>query len=675
MRLTVEGKEVDLRGTEQVVVSRSANDFIDLESRQGDYSNTFSAPKTTKNKAIFEDSHIVNSATKKPYRKLPATLSAGGVEMIGNLIIKSSKKDYELLFTSSNADFFQAIEGKKLSDLNLSDLNHTWTVNAVNGRRNNTSGIVYPVADYNADDKYISNDRAAVDWRSLVPNIFVKDLVSRIALDAGFSLTGDLLLIPEYNELTIPLLNFRDRLNDPAFATMREIELTTNHTFNFSGFETKFFKVPFFTKVNDPLNLFDNSTGTYNYTHLSDFGTTYNRMCFRPDGMSFKGAVNVELTVTKGATAGDGKIQLFIDRLFNADSAPIATSEVALPSAAGTFTVSVSFPFAHDTYRESGNLFVALKPGTFGSSQTVKVTGSFKVTGVDLKKLPGHSINVSDSLPDISQTDLIKTVFNRYLINPITKRKTVNCVAFKSIFQNKGVADNWTPYVDNSEEPELKFLNDNYGQVSELKYAEDETVPLGLGNHSILIENENLPQKAELITLPFAFSESITRLVGVKLAKINLLEELEPKNKLKPRLLRVKTNSIGVKTFLYHSENTEELKWIPMLGYVAKTNPVGFTFTQFAGSATVTGSYSIAVPCDSWQELFTSHYLELARALKNYKEVELLVKLPHSEAILTRFDVPVFIEHPEVGGFYYKAEIMQHELSANKSCTVRLIKI
>jgi hypothetical protein len=654
MKLFIEGQEVDLFGNEDIVLTRSVNDLLDLNSRQGDYSNTFNLPKTNKNKAIFGNTNSINSTSNVPYKVLPAKIETGGVTFEGNAILKSVSEDFEVLFTAGNADFFKSIEGKTLKDIDFSDYNHKWDLPNIAFRRLNDKGLTYPVADYQADtpNERLNNTDKKVDVKTLAPNIYLSSIVNRIAANAGFRLEGNVLGSTDYQSELLPCLNWFEK-NPPIFKEQRELKVRCDVSFFES--DRTYRKIPFSFEDYDPLNLFLNGTNTFNFSHLPGWGVDFVDMAFAPFGFSFKGTAKASFNVVKQGNF-TAKIMLWSDAGLSATSNPVLIETKEIPSNNPTL-VEFSYDFDHNEYGAAFRLFFTVDYTGNTATNKIKITGSFDIVNVPLEFRYGHGLNVNNIIPAIPQSEVIKYLLNKYCLLPITRNKTVELVYFSDVIKDR--SEDWTKYLDRSEQPVIRFA-ENYAKNNLLNYKKDKDTE-GFGDSSFIINNETLTDQKEAVTLPFAYSNEVFRMGGIRLANVPIIVSGNLSEKVEQRILKANRFQVGKIIF---SDLETEIKNFGLLKY-----------TMGTGSEQLVSGYITATPPDHFKDLKAKYYPELIQMLQNYKEVEILMRLPHGLVSTWEFKKAVFINDSEIGGYYYPAEIMQHKLSSNESCYVRLIKI
>lgn len=119
--LYVNDSLVDLGPNTIIPLTFQAGDIGDLTARIADYSATINIPKTSTNKRTFENINLVNSKSAIPYRKASIKYTLNGLNIItnGSGIITESAKFYKLNIYNSLIDFFGAIDGKNVDDMDF----------------------------------------------------------------------------------------------------------------------------------------------------------------------------------------------------------------------------------------------------------------------------------------------------------------------------------------------------------------------------------------------------------------------------------------------------------------------------------------------------------------------------------------------------------------------------
>lgn len=163
--------------------------FGELSKRKGVKSTVLTAPFSPKNKLVFESCEVAGSNSVVPYRKNSFRVDIYGVTVFsGFCIMSEAKESYQIQSFAGASDFYSIIGSKKLAELDLSEWEHIWDESVMSASWTNTTGYIYAFV-YNG--KYQAIDKMAPD--GLSPHIFFHTLIKQIAIDAGYTLVGDVL--------------------------------------------------------------------------------------------------------------------------------------------------------------------------------------------------------------------------------------------------------------------------------------------------------------------------------------------------------------------------------------------------------------------------------------------------------------------------------------------------
>ena len=214
-----------------VRLNKKIYDIEDIGSRWGDYSKTIRVASSPESDEIFSYYFNVNSSIQStdenfapdfnPNLKAPASIYVEGIPVIDgyaqlNRVTYSNEHNivYHLTVYSSFKNFFEDIENKFLRDLDLSDLDHTYSVPNITGSWstvNSTGGYVYPMIDYGLDNTGFWRDK---DFK---PAVFAKQYWDRIFNEAGYTYTSEFLNSDPFDRLIIPA-EYNIELSDETIA-------------------------------------------------------------------------------------------------------------------------------------------------------------------------------------------------------------------------------------------------------------------------------------------------------------------------------------------------------------------------------------------------------------------------------------------------------------------------
>jgi len=201
MRLFILGQEIELKNDGKLAQTKQVNDILSLSTRQTNYTNSFSIPRTAKNIRTFEGLGIIGNDSNVPYQKNVASLFNDAGECFvfeGWAVISETAKDFKCNIYDGNLEVYKVIENKTLADLNLTALSHSKTTAEVVSTFDNSKPYKYIIADYNGMALYDTNK---INIDSLVPSVKVSWLVDKIETYSGFTFNGSFKTDPDYLNL------------------------------------------------------------------------------------------------------------------------------------------------------------------------------------------------------------------------------------------------------------------------------------------------------------------------------------------------------------------------------------------------------------------------------------------------------------------------------------------
>ena len=159
---------------------------------QGGFSNNFTLPLTAKNRKILGFPDDLNTASRKPYEKVGATLFDRGARVADGYLRLNvvDGRELETSFFSDNVNWFNLIKGKSIKDLNLSEFDHEWSYDVIATAisADKSTGYVYPLIDYGdwSDQAVSPGEGPTLDVyeHELYPALFVHNILDRIYFEA-----------------------------------------------------------------------------------------------------------------------------------------------------------------------------------------------------------------------------------------------------------------------------------------------------------------------------------------------------------------------------------------------------------------------------------------------------------------------------------------------------------
>lgn len=453
-KIYINGTEVDLLEDVSIPMTFSINDIREPEKKSGAYSKTITIPGSQANNKLF--SHIWNVATIlntsgvttqfnpnfNPNLKAKASVVIDGQEILRgtaqllNVTLNygfNYAVDYEICIYADINDLITSIGDKMLSDLDLSEYDHTYSLTNqllswstsikknggtyvnFSGGAPTGEGYVYPMIDYG-----FSNG-ASFNVNEFFPAVYAKTIFDKICGDAGFQIAGQFDYSEYFKRLIVPFSGSALRLSDTQIQN-RTFKASTNATYNFKHDYNNIGSGSGFPQLgNVPFQ--DDSTGT-NFDPGNVYSTSTYKFTAPNDGLyKFDAVVNFDLThYPKAASVSYNSL----DKLFDFMSVAIRV----LPLVGASYGNAVVCDLYQGAGWNTGNVGINNFPIIIGTSSLSSGTTTSNTT-------------IPISLQAQLKTGDIVDVFigARYNLQPIN-----NCLgaydAYKVFSQTGGCANN-----------------------------------------------------------------------------------------------------------------------------------------------------------------------------------------------------------------------------------------
>ena len=288
--LYIGGYVVELLGSLNPNLTFNIADVSKPDSRNADHSKTIELPASKLINQIFEHIFELSSdlQTFNPNLKTDVVyLVDGEVQIDGYLQLKSIKdKDglisYNCIIIGRVGNFIADMQNAELSDLDLSSLNHVWNKanQAATWNLPLTTDYVYPMINYNIN--YGTLNSGTENWpvSTLFPAVKAKKYLDLIFASIGYTYTSTFLTSDFFNTLIIPFSQADFKLTETEILTrlfeVNDPEILSNgndfvipptspaptiYQNSFANLQTEF--INFDNEVNDPSNIYNNTTGIY----------------------------------------------------------------------------------------------------------------------------------------------------------------------------------------------------------------------------------------------------------------------------------------------------------------------------------------------------------------------------------------------------------------------------
>ena len=431
------------------------------------------------------------------------------------------------MIKDNKADFFTAINNLELTDIDFSDLNHTYDAFNVVSRFNNSvvDGFKYFLPG--SGDAFYST-------QEFKPAIFAKTYFDRIFQDAGFAYSWPDLVDDKFDRLVIPYNGDTDNF-DYADYTVKATAGPNTYTGTFFAGTAEFQNpqtIAGWTETEDPQNIYNPVTGVYstpfnissNNSQQYDYSVQiqYEIRLVNSSGVTLYSGTNgfaspvffqPQLVLTQNG------VVCYTTNLYTnpapLNASPSVTYAVQSPTSVANGTTTILSQTAVCTMAltaqnlpqlSQGRLAIkvprilygqpnqpALSPiwRTGSAAGPACASGQIKVqavvTNINISITPsnnivaiGGTIDVNDYVPQkIKQSDFIKGIFNMYNIYAEVDKSQPNTLNLihRDDYYDAGKEVDWTLKLAKDREQSLSFLPELTSKKVILTYAPDTDSP------------------------------------------------------------------------------------------------------------------------------------------------------------------------------------------------------
>ena len=528
---------LDVAETLALPITFSVGDIRDLSSRKGTFSKTVTLVGTKNNNDLLGHYYDVNiqAGTFNINTLTKCQVIQNGVPILDDALLQlvsvnkvqtstrfEDEVSYTVLIKDSRAEFFTAITNANLTDLDFSDLDHTFSSTDIAASFSNTV-----VDGYKYVMPYIqSNDYNANDFK---PAIYAKTYFDRIFAVAGFTYTWDDIVSANFDKLLIP---YNGDTNNQDYADFL-VEATNTWTTSYvqpTGVNNTFIESidSGWTEVIDAQGIFDPTVGEYD-TPFSTNAVAGEHYIYN---LNIGGSIILDNT-----SGGDAALiqSSFVGNSYNryrvfakvlvqgSGNASVYGSSVvvnyippstpALPNGNTTilnFSDTLSIPVIGDgTGVNSGIdandiqiLQIGVEIKTFSDSDATSLTTQavwrdvnailtpvdvnvvLDLTSINLSILPsaniqvtGTTLNINQYVPvEIKQSDFVKSIFqmyNLYVEQDVDNQNNL-ILRHRDEYYDSGAEKDWSRKLAKDKEQELIFLPDLSNKKLKLTYAPDD---------------------------------------------------------------------------------------------------------------------------------------------------------------------------------------------------------
>lgn len=203
-------------GDISVPLNYNIADINNIASKNSSYSKTIDIPDTKNNRTVFNyvfdlnsnSSFDINKKTKCWVLKDTVIQFEGNLQMTGISYDRQTNRDsYQCVIYADNDTLFSNIGEKFISQLSLTQFNHTYnTLNIVQSWNSDYErGYYYPLMDLagNIDANKVNN----LNTTDFYPATYLKPIIDQIFVEAGYSYKSNFLNSTFFKQLVIPFNN------------------------------------------------------------------------------------------------------------------------------------------------------------------------------------------------------------------------------------------------------------------------------------------------------------------------------------------------------------------------------------------------------------------------------------------------------------------------------------
>lgn len=493
-RINLLGIDNYLEVSEDVVVpiNFSIADIRDVQAKSGSYSKSIKIIGTKHNNEVLNNLFDVNAVSltynlnvKQPCQIVQndelildnAILQLVNVEKVSNGMNDDEQVVYTVTVKDTVGDLFTDIGNAMLTDLDFTDLNHSYTsANVVASWAHDvTDGYKY-ILPMSSDNIY--------QLPEMKPAIYLQTYFDRIFANAGYQYEFDEAVTVGFDKLLIPYNGDKVTLSDNYLEEVKIIAENTTST-DYVYFDPLVIN----TEVQDPNSAYDPTTSTY----TSEYALNV------PNAIQFKFTVDYEILLDN---TDPSTISCFQDGVYNPsivingnvsntvliDSISYAVGD-NLPSGVNTIASGVKTISGVTTNINIGDL-VTFEIGGFGNQPLwdsgYAIPPTIRINSITMEITPsadsiGYSFPVvmNQYVPvQIKQSDFIKSVFTMFNIfcQPDATDTTKIVLKTRDTFYDSGAVKDWSRKFVKDKPHVLAFLPEVTSKTLTLTYGQDKDI-------------------------------------------------------------------------------------------------------------------------------------------------------------------------------------------------------
>jgi hypothetical protein len=514
--LYINNTKVDL-GKTDITLSYKSNLLTDISKIVSNSSYTIKLPKTARNLALIECSHIPSSTSRYPYLKHKGTLIRNGIEIIkdANIVLLETGEFIEIALTWGNVTNFAGVvnDGKKLTDITHgTEEGVDWVV----WNNKGSNSVQFPLIDYG----FNSGD-PNVWYHPVIPVWWILD---KIQEENGVTFNFPADRINFINRMIVPLLSNNDsqELYDkyPSFLNVDGYNSVAN--------SISYLKLSY--------------TGDSTQTNFAEVSGYYNSDLYVKWDTDLRiiGDVSFSVTYNIGTDYYNKELRLHVKEIDSLGSVVVKNTIIKKTKGAyiESSLIKLVFNFDENIHVDLGQYIdIVYQSADISTINYSALSLYFSARG---EVLFGEKLPLVPNLPDVKQIDFIKAIASMVGLFALPDGVNgIKFIPFDNLSANKFKAVDWTNRVImayRSVTPRsLKYTLDNIAQNNRFQYKEDDKVK-GDYDGNIQVNDATIDYERDAIKLPFSACDAKNGVAYIPMYSYNENGELQY-NKTNPRIL------------------------------------------------------------------------------------------------------------------------------------------
>jgi hypothetical protein len=511
VRIQLENGFLDAKEGTVFPLNFAVGDIRDFTKRTGTFSKTITLVGNKNNNDLLNHYYDVNiqAGTFDINALTQCAVIQNGVPILEDALLqllsvkKSQQTDayeqgveYEVLIKDTRIEFFTAITNAELTDLDFTDLNHTFDAASIIATFDNTvtDGFKY-VMPFDTDNIF--------NIRQFKPAIYAKTYFDRIFATAGFQYEWSDLAAARFDKLLIPYngdantFDAQDYLVDEEISSAFTASTASTSPSNYRE------DVTGWTEITDVQGSFNPTTGEFTVpisTNLSS-GQAY-IMEYQIDYEFQIDNTNATVVLNSLSPFKARPLVGFSILGFNAQYSFIAPEQVINQGSiipvgvtslvSGTVTGNAALGTNGSLIPELNtgdvaNIVVGWQDGYCQFTGALPVNVELIVNSIRIKILPTTNVQVIGGILDINQyvplkikqSDFVKSIFTMYnlYVDIDTDQPNKLILKHRDEYYDSGVEVDWTAKLMKEREQDLVFLPDLTSKKLTLSYKQDKDSP------------------------------------------------------------------------------------------------------------------------------------------------------------------------------------------------------